>query len=88
MLDICKSGDCERVACPGCGMPTVLYHDKLTREMALCSKCHAKEILAEKDQDELDELVCDMKSYEASNINNEGKEGQIEYLADAGWEEE
>ena len=28
------------------------------------------------------------ESKEASNINNEGKEGQIEYLADAGWEEE
>lgn len=45
-------------------------------------------VLESKSQDELDELVHDMKAEEAASINNSGKEEQIEYLINAGWEPE
>ena len=46
-----------------------------------------KEELEKATQEELDELVHDMKSEEAADINNRGKEAQINYLLE-GYEEE
>lgn len=40
----------------------------------------SREELIEMDEMDLDEIVCDMKSAEASEINNSGREAQIAYI--------
>lgn len=47
-----------------------------------------REILEAKSTEDLDEAVHDMKGEEAAAINNSGREEQIQYLIDSGWEEE
>lgn len=43
-----------------------------------------KEQLEKFDQDELDDMVHEAKGEEAAAINNQGREAQIEYLAEGG----
>ena len=43
-----------------------------------------EELVEQLQAEELDDLVHDMKSLEASNINNEGVESQIDYLLAGG----
>lgn len=41
---------------------------------------YTREQLEAMTEEELDEIVHDLKSEEAAEINNQGKEGQIEYI--------
>ena len=41
-----------------------------------------REQLEKLDQDSLDELVHEAKGEEAADINNQGREAQIDYLSD------
>jgi ribosomal protein L29 len=41
---------------------------------------YTREQLEQMSEEELDEIVHDLKSEEAAEINNQGKEAQIEYI--------
>jgi ribosomal protein S27AE len=75
----------DSVKCPDCGTSTIPDKSNLKEDYITCGRCRRKSQLAGKDQEELDELVHDFKSVEASDINNSGTEDQIKYLLEAGW---
>jgi len=47
----------------------------------------ARKRLEAMEDEQLDDLVNDMMEYEVSLINNGGREEQIAYLLNAGWQE-
>ena len=67
--------------CAGCGMSIPFVPEELAgTDAELCSFCYLKSGVAVASQEELDNMVHDLKSLEASAINNAGREAQAKYI--------